>query len=56
MQSVRSVAPRQSIYRRVTRSELIVSGCVREGYVRSRFGYPIRAQRRLRLKPIVSHW
>jgi hypothetical protein len=51
---VRSAAPHQSIYRRATRSEPIVSGCVREGYARFRFGYPTRAQRRLSLKPIVS--
>ena len=51
---VRSAAPHQSIYRRATRSEPIVSGCVREGYARFRFGYPTPAQRHLSLKPIVS--
>jgi hypothetical protein len=51
---VQSAGLLQSVCPPARRFVPIVRGCAREGYGRSRFGYPTRAQRRLRLKPIVN--
>jgi hypothetical protein len=51
---VQSAGLLQSVCPPARRFVPIVRGCAREGYGRSRSGYPTRAQRRLRLKPIVN--